>query len=150
MPEFFNPSDTLPTHDECLELSTNINNNEATETPSDHTINVIDADIGTVSYRKCRDGTNRSLSVNNYDYEQHLKVNSVPYEELKSEFSNETESIDKHNTKNPFLFCKKTKIFLCICGFLQLCALFMIGYIVDGTTKNGKYIADNILGKKYK
>ena len=138
MPEFCNPSDTLPAQVECVALSAYDNNNQPAKIAPKDAINVIDVDIGTVSYNKSGSSSKRSLSENSYDYEQYLKANLIQDKESHSELSDENEIIDKYSTKTQFRLSKKTQIFLWTCGFLQVCALLMIGYTVHLTTMEGK------------
>ena len=150
MPEFCNPSDILPDQGECMVLSAYDNNNQPAKVAPKEAINVIDVDIGTVGYNKSGASSKRSLSENSYDYEQYLKANSFQDKESRTELSDENESIDKHFTKTPFRLCKNTKLFLWTYGFLQLCALFMIGYTMHITTKEGKYKTGYAFVEKYK
>ena len=119
MPQFINPS----SQDENI---SSYEGHEELASFTERRINIINLKDGAVSYSRSSIGSNRSLLINSYDYEQHLRADE--YDESSSETpeGQNTSVDDKSNHRSRHSFAKKTH--LCII-LVSLCAFVTIVYI---------------------
>ena len=98
MPQFCNPS----SEDEDSSIP-----EEQKSTPSwgEQKINIVNFRDETVGYRTKKIEPRRSLSMNNYGYEQHLRTNEYEFSELKIPVTSKT--VDDTSNHKPRHLCKQ-------------------------------------------